>query len=78
MVHATNTGDVTGCMEGGDGRRITRNFAIECWESSVARIRSRVRMFLVVYKLLDEIDEVRLLNVNGDVFQVNPSYCRCG
>jgi len=65
-------------MEGGDGRRIMRNFAIECRESSMARIRSRVGMFLVVYKLLDEIGEVRLLNVNSDVFRVNFSYCRCG
>jgi len=77
-VHATNTGDVAGHMEGGDGRRITCNFAIECWESSVAHIGSRVGMFLVVYKLLDEIGEVRLLDVNGNVFRVNSSYCRCG
>ena len=54
-AHATDTRDVTGCVEGGNGGRIARNFAVEWRKSDLAHIGSGVRMFLVVYKLLDEI-----------------------
>jgi hypothetical protein len=64
-------------MEGGDSRRITRNFAIEGRKSGMALIRSGVGVFLVVYKLLDEMGEVRLLDVDSDIFRVNSSHYIC-
>ncbi len=73
-AHAANTRDVTERVKGGNSRRITCNFAIECKESGMAYIKSGVRVCLVMYKLFDKIGEVRLLDINSDVFRVNSSH----
>jgi hypothetical protein len=57
-------------MKGCDSGWEKRNFVMECRERGMACIRIGVGMFLVEYKLPNEIGEVWLLDVIGDVFWV--------
>jgi hypothetical protein len=75
MTHATNSRNVTWCMECGDSRRIYDYFAIEGGEICGTCVGSTVRMLLVVDKLPYEIRKVRLSNFSGDIFRINMVHC---
>jgi len=63
-------------MEYSNSRGENGYLAIECGMTDI-RMRVQVGMLLIVDKLLNEIGEVRLSNINfsGDIFGVYFAYC---
>jgi hypothetical protein len=65
-------------MEGGNGRWIDSYLSVKCGEGCKTVIGTGIgiRMFLVINKLLDEIREVRLFNISGNIIRVDSVYYR--
>ena len=63
-VHTANPWNVTQCI-GGNCRCIYTDLCMKFWEirgCAGRYLRIRIRLFLVMYKLLDEMCEIRLIN----------------
>ena len=78
-AHPTNPWNVTWCIEGGDCRRIYIDLCMKFWEvRRCARrcvgIRITGRLVLVIYKLLDEMGEIRLIDCVCSSIGIGPFF----
>jgi hypothetical protein len=75
-MHATDSRNVTWCMEYSNSGRIDSYFSIEGGEICRDCVGSIVGMLLVVDKLWYKIRKVRLSNFGSDIFWISVVHCK--